>query len=412
MLHPLFWVGLVALLLNDHVLKHAGVLPPLVTGKLSDFAGLWVAPAVLAALCGVRSRSAWAACHAAVGVGFASINVWPDAALTVAQTATALGVPSRIWCDPTDLVALPALWVGHRVLGAAAAGSVDLRVLWRASLSRGGLALGLFGCIATSRMPPPRVAADAERAYVPLVDEDQVAVVDAASGRELQRFRYALRSFPRPVVVDGVLVGFGEIEGASHLMGIDVTSGELRFAKRETASGSALPLLDASPLVITLRQPEKEGISHELAAHEAKTGALRWTRIIPDAIDLTLHVRGDVALVGRSGAVERLDPSTGERRWELELTEDIVSMTSLGGRVFIQLDNEAILGVDDASGRVVVRRQIEARTVKGWTTTTGSLAASDRALFLLADGGPSTPPPTVPPPRPRRRAPSLRRARP
>jgi hypothetical protein len=57
------WASALALLLlNDHVLKCSGFLPGAVTGKLSDLAGLVVAPvlaAVLAALlvgpgCGVR----------------------------------------------------------------------------------------------------------------------------------------------------------------------------------------------------------------------------------------------------------------------------------------------------------------------------------------------------------------------
>ena len=41
LLHPL-WLGSLALLvLNDHVLKGAGLLPGVLTGKLSDFAGVF-----------------------------------------------------------------------------------------------------------------------------------------------------------------------------------------------------------------------------------------------------------------------------------------------------------------------------------------------------------------------------------
>jgi hypothetical protein len=62
------WIAALALLvLNDHVLKHAGVLPGWLTGKLSDFAGLYVAPALLASLLRVSTRTALAACHLAVG---------------------------------------------------------------------------------------------------------------------------------------------------------------------------------------------------------------------------------------------------------------------------------------------------------------------------------------------------------
>jgi hypothetical protein len=52
--HPLFWSALVGLLVNDHVLKPAHVLPGWVVGKLSDFVGMLVAPVVLTVLLRVR----------------------------------------------------------------------------------------------------------------------------------------------------------------------------------------------------------------------------------------------------------------------------------------------------------------------------------------------------------------------
>jgi len=110
--HPLFVAALVALALNDHVLKASGALPAL-SGKLSDVAGLLVAPAVLAWLCRVRSGRGWLACHVAVGLGFAAIQIAPVAAAVEAW------IPWRIWADPTDLLALPALGVSAVVLGRA-----------------------------------------------------------------------------------------------------------------------------------------------------------------------------------------------------------------------------------------------------------------------------------------------------
>lgn len=110
--HPLFVAALVALALNDHLLKASGAVPAL-SGKLSDVAGLLVAPAVLAWLCRVRSRRGWLACHAAVGVGFAAIQHAP-----VAASVEAL-VGWRIWPDPTDLLALPALALSAVALGRA-----------------------------------------------------------------------------------------------------------------------------------------------------------------------------------------------------------------------------------------------------------------------------------------------------
>jgi hypothetical protein len=112
--HPLYWVALALLLLNDHVLKGAGIAPAWLTGKLSDFAGLIVAPPVLAAallgLFGAR-RSVLIAVAAplAVGLGFAAIKLDATAAHHAEQLFRVLGVASRIWLDPTDLFALAML---------------------------------------------------------------------------------------------------------------------------------------------------------------------------------------------------------------------------------------------------------------------------------------------------------------
>jgi len=110
--HPLFLAALVTLALNDHLLKSAAALPAL-SGKLSDVAGLLVAPAVLAWLARVRTRRGWLGCHVAVGLGFAAIQLAPIAAAIEAT------LPWRIWPDPTDLLALPALALSAVVLGRA-----------------------------------------------------------------------------------------------------------------------------------------------------------------------------------------------------------------------------------------------------------------------------------------------------
>jgi hypothetical protein len=69
---PFWWLALVTLLLNDHVLKTAGVLPGVLTGKLSDFAGLVVAPVLLVALLRATSLRARLAGFGAVAAGLAS----------------------------------------------------------------------------------------------------------------------------------------------------------------------------------------------------------------------------------------------------------------------------------------------------------------------------------------------------
>ncbi len=149
--HPLFWLSLVVLVVNDHLLKGAGVLPALVTGKLSDLSGLIVAPLLSAALFRARSRRARAAAFALVAVPFGAINVSPAAAALAEDATAALGVPWTVWCDPTDLVALAALpvawWIAAR--GGAAAPAR------RAVVERAALVLGALACMATSKVDPP-----------------------------------------------------------------------------------------------------------------------------------------------------------------------------------------------------------------------------------------------------------------
>ena len=122
LLHPAWWIAVGLLLLNDHWLKGAGVLPGLVTGKLSDVAGLFAAPMLLATL--VRARSGWQllACHAAAGLVFSAIKVSPACSDAFTSLLGLAGIAWKNWCDPTDLAALPALFASLIVLGPRAAG--------------------------------------------------------------------------------------------------------------------------------------------------------------------------------------------------------------------------------------------------------------------------------------------------
>ncbi len=148
--HPVWWAALGLLVLNDHVLKHLPE-PDLVTGKLSDLAGLVVAPWLLAVLLRLRHRRSVDAAHVATGLVFAAINVSPEAAAAVEALSRLLGVPWAIHVDPTDLLALPALLASRLGLGAIAAGDARLDARW----ARLAVAPGLIACVATSAEPPP-----------------------------------------------------------------------------------------------------------------------------------------------------------------------------------------------------------------------------------------------------------------
>ncbi len=144
MLHPVALAALAILVANDQLLKAAW--PGFVTGKLSDIAGLIVAPLALQAASEVGtwavgrwrgpSLTVLALSIAVVGLGFAAVQVWepatdayrwglgaaqwPFRVLVAAVTSASPPgvVPVLATGDSEDLIALPTLaitwWLGRR----------------------------------------------------------------------------------------------------------------------------------------------------------------------------------------------------------------------------------------------------------------------------------------------------------
>ena len=109
LVHPMFLFSLFILLVNDHILK--AVYPSVVTGKLSDFSGLFVFAVFLAAI-GNRylvSRRSLILLHISIGVAFAIFKVAPIETLQdTIIFKTGLPLPGRTK-DATDLMALSVL---------------------------------------------------------------------------------------------------------------------------------------------------------------------------------------------------------------------------------------------------------------------------------------------------------------
>lgn len=121
LVQPVWLIALALLIFNDHLFKGSGILPGAVTGKLSDFVGLIVAPALLATLLRATSARALIAVHVAIGAVFAAINVSPAAAGAMERLMALGPFPWHITVDPWDLIALPTLFYSYRLCRTAAA---------------------------------------------------------------------------------------------------------------------------------------------------------------------------------------------------------------------------------------------------------------------------------------------------
>jgi hypothetical protein len=146
---------LAILIVNDRMLKPSGAWP-LLSGKLSDFAGLVVAPVTLTAFVlwlAPRWRGARARLRVrCIGFGlaglvFSTINLSPLASEWFVSALRVAGIEWRLWSDPTDLVALlalPCAWVLLDALERQPARGLP----WQ-TVEVAGVFLGALSCLAS-----------------------------------------------------------------------------------------------------------------------------------------------------------------------------------------------------------------------------------------------------------------------
>lgn len=164
----MLFVAAFFLLLNDHVLKGAGILPGAITGKLSDVCGLFVLPILIARVAGIDSKRGRAAICAACTIAFMLVKTTP---FGNAIYRAVLG-PTLI--DPTDLIALPSALAAYFAM--------------EMSKDRVSLLLAAIGCVATSAerrpdyplpQPPPAAIAQGPRCAIVTQSGIEVRGVDA-----------------------------------------------------------------------------------------------------------------------------------------------------------------------------------------------------------------------------------------
>ena len=144
--HPLWWGALMMMILNDHALKGSAVLPGTLTGKISDFAGLLVAPMLLATCLKLSTRRSLAMAHIGVGLIFALINLSSHAAGIFTEITQVTPWPWVIYVDPTDLIALPMLGLSWHVFMSVVTRPISVGPMTKVAASL----LGAAACLASS----------------------------------------------------------------------------------------------------------------------------------------------------------------------------------------------------------------------------------------------------------------------
>lgn len=162
--------ALLLLVVNDHLLKGASLLPAPLTGKLSDLAGLFFFPILLRASLAIPPRIACIA----TGLAFAAIKLDPAAN---ALAAAWWGVHVM---DPTDLAALLMLPLAYRWMVTRA---YPAQRPARRGLEYAAILTAALASVATSAPPPPLYDQPREYPMWSVVDPHHGLVVDCVRTR-------------------------------------------------------------------------------------------------------------------------------------------------------------------------------------------------------------------------------------
>lgn len=350
--HPIWWSALALLVLNDHVLKGAGVLPGAVTGKLSDVAGLIVAPALLAALFRVRSRKGLGLALTAVGGAFALINLFPAAAVACEQVMAALGISWRIWCDPTDLMTLPALGVSAWLVLRTARDAQPRRVFVERALAMAGA----LACAATSVAPPSAPATSQGKVLASTHGKGAVFVIDSATGRRLAApdFKHGTVG---SVEVRGVLYA---VTGQG-LRGISLaTEKEVMRFEYEKGGLYDIILTDGHRIFMMARG---SGKNERLIAVDLPSGKLAWDVAVPGRERSRTSSKqpilaGGLVVVPVGPRLAAFEPGTGHKAWVHEASSSVHWPSVEGPSVFAVDGEGTIISIDLQRGHVLWRHPV------------------------------------------------------
>ncbi|GIH62467.1 hypothetical protein [Microbispora siamensis] len=202
--HPATVTAIGLLIVNDRVLKP--LWPGVLTGKLSDLAGMLVAPPLLALLAAYAARIARrvppgdrtaAGAIALTGALFAWMKATETGAEAAARAWAVLVPSSRVVADPTDLFALPVLAVAWLVWRRAALSTRRDAARARVLVV---LPAAVFAVTATSALPPApsAQAVEVRDGEIVVVVPDWFTITSGDGGRSWHEWTGSPSASPSP----------------------------------------------------------------------------------------------------------------------------------------------------------------------------------------------------------------------
>ena len=212
--------------------------------------------------------------------------------------------------------------------------------------------------------PSAPIATDNVRVYVPLATGGMLGI-DATLGAPV--WKADVTTSLRPVAADGHVYVVGE----DALQALDGGTGQAAW--RVT-----LPSAVSAPIVARAGWVIAALTNGEILALRGTDGTIVWRQLLASPLVAEAAIDGDRLYVpGADGVVRALDVSSGATIWTRTLGGSIVTITPLGGRLYVGSTDNYFYCLDDARGRVRWRWRAGADPV-------GSATADEERIYFAS----------------------------
>ena len=374
---PLWWIALLILVVNDHLLKD--LVGGALTGKLSDFFGLIVAPPLFAAIVRAKRRRLVAGCFALTGAVFAAIKLSPELARGWEGLAALVGIRWSVVCDPTDLLALPMLIVSWRALVPHMTDPLDIR----RSLERAGMVAGALACMATSAARPPEPVPMPGKVAALGWPGDPVFVIDVRTGER------SVRIDPEDDVNAAVArTGMLFLLEDERLVSLSPYGKALHARPLGDADVHPLLLADDARLFVVQRAPS-DGGTETVVAYAQRDLKRAWSRPIAKGKVSRFpteypSVGGGLVVMTLGKELVAVDAVSGRLMWRHRSQAELLWPHAAPRGVFVTDGDSVVFRLDSETGKELWRR----RFAKGGFEDRyyqGAPLASAKGLLLVSD---------------------------